>query len=271
MYGGVKGTMAEVENQVLPEAANDSWRTWLMTGSRRAPVDRRRLRGAHRGLKKMLIEGMTNGGDKPYAWKEFSGAMIRHAVDDAMRSLSVQDKQMVKLAYFGNLSNREIAKAIGMTEATVQRRLRLAVDAISEYIERGRSFGRRAFYALTIWLCGRWIGDMSDQALQAGAVMAAAVIIVAQPAPAAWPAPPGPAPINLQSVPAAHVVAPPAAPATHAQVAPPKPTPSVTDAKALQQKVPAPAIQVPSVNVPVTLPPIPSPVPPLLPKVHPPA
>jgi RNA polymerase sigma factor (sigma-70 family) len=258
--------MAEVENQALPEAANDTWRTWLMTGSRRAPVDRRRLRGAHRGLKKMLIEGMTNGGDKPYAWKEFSGAMIRHSVDDAMRSLPVQDKQMVKLAYFGNLSNREIATNIGMTEATVQRRLRRAVDAISEYIERGRSFGRRAFYVLTIWFCGRWIGDASHQALQAAAVMGAAAIIVAQPA-----APPRPDTAAPKPVPV-HAVAAPAAPLAHNQVAPPKPAPLVPDVKALQQKVPAPPIQVPSVNVPVTLPPIPSPpVPPLLPNVRPPA
>src|ERR1700737_902076 len=121
--------MVEAEKHALPGGANDSWRTWLMTGSRRTPVDRRRLRGAHRGLKKMLIEGMSNGGDKPHAWKEFSGAMIRHAVDEALRALPLQDKELVKLAYFGGLSNREIAQNIGLTEATVQRRLRRAIDA----------------------------------------------------------------------------------------------------------------------------------------------
>jgi DNA-binding CsgD family transcriptional regulator len=236
-----------------------------MTGSRRAPVDRRRLRGAHRGLKKMLIEGMTNGGDKPHAWKEFSGAMIRHSVDDAMTSLRIEDKQMVKLAYFGGLSNREIAETIGMTEATVQRRLRRAVDAISEYIERGRSFGRRAFYALTIWFCGRWIGDVSHQAAQAAAVIGAAAIIVAQPAATASPDRVVPKPVLVNSVSA------PAAPAaSRDQVAPPKPTPSVSDVKALQQKVPSPATRVPSVNLPATLPTTP-PLPVLLPSVRPPA
>jgi len=254
--------MAQAENHALPGAANDSWRTWLMTGSRRAPVDRRRLRGAHRGLKKMLIEGMANGGDKPHAWKEFSGAMIRHAVDEAMRSLPVRDKEMVKLAYFGGLSNREIAENIGMTEATVQRRLRRAVDAISDYIERGRAFGRRAFYALTIWLCGRWIGDAAHQAVQAAAVMSAAVIIVAQPAAPARPAAPVPAlPSHSMSAPAAPVAAP-AAPATHNQVAAPKPTPSAPDVKLLPANASLPAVQVPKVDLPVTLPPVPV-VPPL--------
>lgn len=238
--------MAEAENHALPSAANDSWRTWLMTGSRRTPVDKRRLRGAHRGLKKMLIEGMSNGGDKPHAWKEFSGAMIRHAVDDAMRTLPVQEKQMVKLAYFGGLSNREIAGEIGLTEATVQRRLRRAVDAISEYIERGRSFGRRAFYALSLWLCGRWIGDAAHQAVQTAAVVTASVIIVAQPA---MP----PRPDTLASRPAP----------VHAAKAPPKPTPSIEAAKALPQNVSVPAVRAPKVDLPLILPPLPAPTPPV--------
>ncbi len=240
--------MAEAENHALPAVANDSWRAWLMTGSRREPVDRRRLRGAHRGLKKMLIEGMTNGGDSPHAWKEFSGAMIRHAVDDAMRALPVQDKQLVKLAYFGGMSNREIAENVGMTPATVQRRLRKAIDAVSDYIERGRSFGRRAFYALTIWLCGRWIGDATHQAVQAAAVMSAAVIMVAQPA----------APLKTATTVPAHAAAAHLAPAANDQGAPPKPTSAIPEAKALQQTVPVPPVQPPKVDLPVTLPQLPS-------------
>lgn len=250
--------MAEAENHALPSGTNDSWRTWLMTGARRTPVDKRRMRGAHRGLKKMLIEGMTNGADKPHAWKEFSGAMIRHAVDEAMRALPAQDKQMVKLAYFGGLSNREIAENTGMTEATVQRRLRRAVDAISVYIERGRSFGRRAFYALTIWLCGRWIGDAAHQAVQASAVMSAAVIIVVQPAVAAKQAIPIAIPAPVHAAAAAH-----AAPTANEPVAPPKPTPSVTDTKPLPSNVSLPGVQPPKVDLPVALPQLPAPVPPV--------
>ena len=136
--------MPEAENHVLPLSTNDTWRTWLMTGARRTPADRRRVRGAHQGLKKMLLEGTTNGDDRPHAWKDFSGAMIRHAVDEAMRTLPTEDKQVVKLAYFGGFSNREIAVETGLTEATVQRRLRRALSSISEHIQRGRALGRRA-------------------------------------------------------------------------------------------------------------------------------
>lgn len=253
--------MAEAENHALPGATNESWRTWLMTGFRRAPFDLRRVRGAHRGLKKMFIEGMTNGEEKPRAWKEFSGAMIRHAVDDAMRALPVQDKVMVKMAYFGGLSNREIAEQIGTTEATVQRRLRHAVAAISEYIERGRSFGRRAFYALAIWFCGRWVGDAAHQAAQSVVVMSAAVIIVAQPTVPLGLDEPSPEPVPVNAVLA------PAAPAAHDPVAPSRPTPSLPDVKALPQKVPPPAVHAPKLDLPVTVPSIP----PRLPSIRPPA
>src|SRR5438128_12290218 len=192
--------MPEAETSALPRATNDTWRTWLMTGARRTPIDRRRMRGAHKGLKKMLIEGISNGEERPHAWKDFSGAMIRHAVDDALRSLPSEDKQVVKLAYFGGLSNREIALEVGLTEATVQRRLRRALASISEHIQHGRALGRRAVYALAIWLSGRWVTDSAHQFVQAAAVAAAATVIVAQPAPP--PVTSGSPPAQTQSNPA---------------------------------------------------------------------
>lgn len=174
--------MPEAENYALPGATNDSWRAWLTTGVRRSRADRRRLRGEYRGLKRMLLEGMTNGGERPHAWKDFSGAMIRHAVDDAMRSLPVQDKQVVKLAYFGGYSNREIADEVGLTEATVQRRLRRALSAISDHIQHGRALGRRAAFAVAVWLSGRWLADSAHHLAQAAAVASVTVIVAAQPA-----------------------------------------------------------------------------------------
>src|SRR5690348_763747 len=174
--------MPEAENHALPGGTNDSWRAWLTTGVRRSPADRRRLRGEYRGLKRMLLEGMTNGGERPHAWKDFSGAMIRHAVDDAMGSLPAQDKQVVKLAYFGGYSNREIAEQVGLTEATVQRRLRRALSAISDHIQRGRALGRRAALALGVWLSSRWLTDGGHHIAQAAAVASVTVIVAAQPA-----------------------------------------------------------------------------------------
>src|SRR5256885_8071585 len=142
--------MSEAGNHALPGATNDTWRTWLMTGARRSPVDRRRVRGAYKGLKRMLLEGMSNAEERPHAWRDFSGAMIRHAVDDAIRSLPSEDTHVVKLAYFGGFSNREIAEQVGLTEATVQRRLRRALASISDHIQHGRTLGPRAMYPLMV-------------------------------------------------------------------------------------------------------------------------
>jgi RNA polymerase sigma factor (sigma-70 family) len=243
--------MPEAENHVLSGSINDSWRAWLMTGTRRTPADRRRLRGEYRGLKRMLLEGMPEPSDRPHAWNDFSGAMVRHAVDEAMRSLPTQDKQVVKLAYFGGYSNREIADEIGLTEATVQRRLRRALSAISDHIQHGRMLGRRAAFAVGAWLSGRWMADSAHHLGQAAAVAAVTVIVAAQPAPTE---PSNPAP-----------VAPPRAHA--AQPLPGAPSIPSGPAEAPVQVNPS-AVQLP-VTVPA-VPPLP-PLPPLPVKVKTPA
>jgi hypothetical protein len=152
-----------------------------MTGVRRGPVDRRRVRGEHLGLKRMLVEGMKVHADKPYTWKDFSDAMVRQAVGDAIRSLPHQDSRLVKLAYFGGFSNSQIAGQFGLTEATVQRRLRRALAAISDQIQHGRALGRRLAMAIALWLSGRWLSDGAHHALQAAAVASVAVIVFTPP------------------------------------------------------------------------------------------
>ncbi|TMF66001.1 MAG: sigma-70 family RNA polymerase sigma factor [Chloroflexi bacterium] len=155
-----------------PSTANDTWRTWLMTGVRRNGVDRRRVRGAHLGIKKMLVEGMHVRSDKPYTWKDFSDAMVRQSVGEAMRELPYRDSQLIKLAYFGGMSNREIADHMWMAEGTVERRLRRALDTISRYIERPKhDHDRRPTGAIADDPRDRAIGGAADgrRACRAGA------------------------------------------------------------------------------------------------------
>lgn len=179
--------MPEANNHLLSGATNDSWRTWLMTGARRGRVDRRRLRGAHRGLKQMLIEGAGDPA-RPHSWREFSDAMVRHSVDEAMQTLPIEEAVMVKLAFFGGFSNREIARELGFNESTIHRRLRDALDKISDYVQRGRTLGRRAVYAVLVWLSARSISDAVHHTIEAAAVAAAATILVVHPAPFTPPA-----------------------------------------------------------------------------------
>jgi hypothetical protein len=178
-------------------SADETWRTWLMTGTRRQPIDRRRVRGAHKGLKRMLVEGMSNGGDRAHSWTRFSGAMVRQAVDDGLRTLPPQQNQLIKLAYFGGLSNVEIAQRMGIKVSRVEQGLRQAVDRVSEYVERGKSAGRKAVYALILFFCGRSLVD-SNHLAGAAALVAVATLAVATPA-----SPSQVAPLQTRTVPAA--------------------------------------------------------------------
>ena len=220
-----------------PTPQGESWRSWLMTGSRGTAVDRRRVRGAHRGLKKILIEGMSNGSEHTKPWKDFSGAMVRQAVNEALHQLPPDHEQVVKLAYFGGLSNREIAQHLGLSVGGVQRRLRQALARVSEHIEHGRSIGRRAVLVLVGWLAIRRL----VAALKLATVTVAVSAIALQPAPAA------------QS-PAAHSTRP-VATSPDRRPAPPAAARGTT--APISVKVPDVLSSVPA--LPVKLPPLPTP------------
>jgi len=169
-----------------------------------------------------------------------------------MRELPYRDSQLVKLAYFGGMSNREIADHMRMAEGTVERRLRRALDTISRYIERGRGLSHRLAVALMVWLSGRWLSELAQSWAPVGAVAAATVIILAQPAA---PARTGQADPHAQ----------PSFPSTTMTVVPPVPSPTIpaTEQSAapptvgVPAPVPVPSIQVPSVTLPVPLPTVP--------------
>ncbi|TMC69606.1 MAG: sigma-70 family RNA polymerase sigma factor [Chloroflexi bacterium] len=186
---------------VLTPAAKDSWRAWLSTGARRVPIDRRRARGADAQLKKILVEGINNGSERPEPWRNFSSAMARQAIDEAMSELPSEHKQVVKLAYFGGLTNREIAERLGLPVGGVRRRLRESLATVGDYVERGRALGRRAVHGLVLWFFWRF-GDASrrphglavDQVVQASivavmGVAAAALLVTHQSPPSHVPQP----------------------------------------------------------------------------------
>ena len=249
----------QAEQRVVSAATGDSWRTWLMTGIRRAPIDRRRVRGGHKGLKRMLVEGMSDGSGMSHSWKTFSGAMVRQAVDEAVSTLPSQQKQLIKLAYFGGLTNGEIAQQLGMTVSSVERGLRQAITRVSEFVERGKGAGRKAIYAIGLFLAGR-------QAIKAGAIVvatAAAGAVVSATPPAQL------APVERAAVPAVTSVQHYAPLQQH--IVGIVQTSNAVVAKAGAQsthvgvvEVTTPAVDLPAVKLPpVNLPPLPVPIPPI--------
>jgi hypothetical protein len=125
-----------------------------------------------------------------------------------------------------------------MTEATVQRRLRLALEAISHFVERGRGLGQRIIVALMVWLAGRTASDVIHSAAQGAVIATAAAVIATHPGTIGAVDHP-----HSQAAPAARVVAPvpsPTAPVSATVQAPYAQAPSVQ----------LPSVQVPSVQVP---------------------
>jgi hypothetical protein len=258
---------------VVLHAALNSWRSWLTTGARRAPIDGRRARGGDAPLKKVLM-------GRPSGAADFSSAMARQAIDEAMSELPTQHRQVVKLAYFGGLTNREIAQQLGLTVGGVRRRLRDSLAIVSAHVERGRAVGRRAVHGFVMWLTLRRSGGTAqqppgpalDQVLQVGvaAVMtlAATALLVTHPAPTApAPAAHAPHPQEAQRVAAAGSIASglaqaQTAPATVA--ATPTQSAKVIDAVSHVVALPELPVKVQVPQLPVSLP-VMAPAPPSLP------
>src|SRR5207245_10772223 len=113
-------------------------------------LDRGRVRRAHTSLQEMLGRGRApNDGTLP--WNDFSTAMVRQSVDEALNTLPAGHKQAVKLAYFGGLTNEEIAEHLGIGEGAVRRKLREALRAVSAHAEMGRAAASRTIYAFAGW------------------------------------------------------------------------------------------------------------------------
>ncbi len=250
------------EGGALPASAVESWRTWLLTGNSGVVSDRRRLRGSHRGIKQMLVDG--TGHEMPPSWKHFSGAMVRLAINDALNALPKEQTHVVWLAYFAGQSNREIARRLGISVAAVQHRLKLAFDYVSEHVEHGRTAGRRAVFAVLGWLSLRRFGDPSrnvtepaNHMVMTGALIAAgatAAVLVGGTATLVTQPPIEPAVIATAPV--------PAAPSTVTV-----PVRSLSDrGKATISKVAPGVVVVPGVPI---VPPVPIPSPPALPSPPP--
>jgi len=246
---------------VLPAVASDSWRTWLMTGLRKRPFDRRRIRGDHKSLKKMMIEGTSTPEDPSQPWNDFSGAMVRQSVDEALNSLPPGHKQAVKLAYFGGMTNKAIAKHLGVETGVVRKRLRQALAVVSAHVETGAALGRKVIYGIATLAAVRWTIELMrrmplpsiDHVAQAAVVLACGVVTASVLSSSSL------SPAQLTQADHGQITVPAVGVPLHVSTSQVKP---VTGSVSVPSPV-APALSTsPPVNLPVTLPslpPIPTP------------
>jgi DNA-binding CsgD family transcriptional regulator len=191
-----------------------------VTGTRLVPLDHRRARGAGGRLKETLIDSPVDRADDRHRWTNFSTAMDRQAVGEALSALPRQQLEVVKLAYFGGMTNREIADRLGVPVGGVRHRLRRALATAGDYVERGGATGRKVVYVFVAWICGRSFestqrtsGVAVENILRASVVVAAgvtagAVLGIAQAPLQASPVEPAHQPSVQIAIPAAAATLP---------------------------------------------------------------
>jgi RNA polymerase sigma-70 factor, ECF subfamily len=140
--------------EVVEEAFWQAWRqadryepgrggigAWLTTIARSRALDRARARGRSReDVVEVMPEPESGGGiPDPYAAVEIEER--RRLILSAVSQLPPDQRQAVEMAYFGGLSQSEIAEAIGQPLGTVKTRARLALRKLREALGTLREEG----------------------------------------------------------------------------------------------------------------------------------
>jgi RNA polymerase sigma-70 factor (ECF subfamily) len=115
--------------------ARGSVRTWLLSIVHHRAVDTLRRRRPASELpdpEAPLPEALT----LPDTWTEVAGRLDREAVRAAMDSISAVQREAIELAYFGGLTQTEIAERTGVPLGTVKGRLRLGLSGLRSALER---------------------------------------------------------------------------------------------------------------------------------------
>jgi RNA polymerase sigma factor (sigma-70 family) len=128
------GTSANGEPVGNP-ARKDAVRSWLVRGIHEFEVDPRRRRGEHARAKELLLGDSRERHDTDH-WHKLAAAIHRHTLQGGLGQLHPDERRLVTLAYLDGLTNREIAKALGVSVSTIHRRLAAAVENLEAYISR---------------------------------------------------------------------------------------------------------------------------------------
>ena len=135
------------------DAARGSVAAWIMAITRHRVVDELRRSGRRVSAVETIDELLTSAEDpgadvEEHAWLRER----RRVVLNAVRELPDEQRRVIMLAYFGGLTQSEIAHELGCPLGTVKKRIRLAFEKLRaslgeqvhvEVIERGVSEHRR--------------------------------------------------------------------------------------------------------------------------------
>lgn len=108
--------------------------SWLMTLAKHRAIDRFRSSYLERGRQVPLDEAAELPGREDTPEQYSAGLERQRLVQDALATLSVEQRQAIALAYYWGLSQSEIADQLKLPLGTVKTRMRLGMIRLREVL-----------------------------------------------------------------------------------------------------------------------------------------
>jgi RNA polymerase sigma-70 factor, ECF subfamily len=115
-------------------------RSWILTVVRNVAVDAlRRRKDGERSIDESLFVYDTR--DDSSTWQAVLQRLTRAEVQEALRRIPAEQREVLTLAYYGGIRPVEIARRLGVPEGTVRSRLRLALKRLRSDLAGGEVGG----------------------------------------------------------------------------------------------------------------------------------
>ncbi|HEV7402623.1 MAG TPA: sigma-70 family RNA polymerase sigma factor, partial [Chthoniobacteraceae bacterium] len=107
---------------------------WIVTLTRRRAIDRLRKREAYGRMEERLLEETKRDPHESVAHVEddVAHAEMREHLNRVMATLPVAQKEVIELAFYKGMSQREIAASTGIPLGTIKTRIELAMKKIAD-------------------------------------------------------------------------------------------------------------------------------------------
>jgi RNA polymerase sigma-70 factor, ECF subfamily len=119
------------------DPARGSREAWAVTIARSRALDRLRARGSARRAAERAAADPAVPPAPPVELAE--ARQLRTRVQGALEALPAPQREAVELAYFGGLSETEIAARVGEPLGTIKTRLRLAMEKLAAQLVEART------------------------------------------------------------------------------------------------------------------------------------
>jgi|GEM_PF-1642109 len=129
---GVFTDLAHKARPVSEKISNESSLAgWLHRSTRYAALNHLRDSHRRRTNERLAMEQLLTNSESAADWEQ-----IRPALDEALDSLSNDDREALLLRYFKNQDFRAVGRALGMSDDAAQKRVSRAVERLREFFSK---------------------------------------------------------------------------------------------------------------------------------------